>query len=243
LQSRRRMGGWGVTIPLKLDGYRPLSAAAAGELARRAADGDADARWELARSVAPAVRKAAARVARRHGRSRLLDDMADAGIAAVWERCHLYDPTRGAPTTFASRVAWHGFRDVLSDLGFPCHVPVYLFEHTNKKSKSAAADVLLAADRVKAAPERLDRPDLRRLDIPSGDDGLDPIDRRDLLERLCSLRSILSPRERRVLAMRFRLGLKHADIGRWIGRHRERSRQIEIQAIAKLRAAIDVAAY
>src|SRR5690606_35649159 len=116
------------------DADRALTPSEAGELARRAASGDAEARWALARSVAPLLRRLGSRTAYRFGRPSLSWELADAGLTEFWARCHLYDPTRGTPGTFAERVAWHGFRGVLRDLGYPVRVPAWAVEPRGVKA-------------------------------------------------------------------------------------------------------------
>lgn len=233
MRRRRPTSTW---IP---DAGRALPRAEAGELARRAAAGDAAARWEWTRSVAPLVRKVAGRVARRFGRGRLSWELADAGITEVWQRCHLYDPERGSPGVFAERVAWHGFREVLGELGYPVRLPSWVLEPKGVKARQSGAETWHRATTAMASPESIGiRP--AALDVMPEDD-TDPaeaIDLADFVRRLCGLRKFLTPRERRVLAMRFRLGRTLGEVGAWMGVTAERVRQIEAGALGKLRKAM-----
>src|SRR5690606_25520132 len=153
----------------------------------------------------------------------------------VWERCHLYDPSRGNVSTFASRVAGNAFADTLAELGYPARLPLYLVEGTAQREAAGDA-VIAAAGAVTRAPVSAGRrPGESGVDIEAeGDDIAGDLDRAANLARICSLRCLLTRRERRVLAMRFRLGLTQKQIGRWMGVTGEAVRQSEGRAIAKL---------
>lgn len=231
-----------MTNPLRIDSYRPLSPNEAGGRARRAAEGDSAARLELLASVSPMVRDAAKLFAYRRHKSRLLDDLIAEGLAGVWSKAHLYDPARGAFSTFAWRVASNAFADVVGELAYPARLPMYLVE-TNGEREAASEEVHRAAARIAQAPEPIGvRPTflLDPADRSTGDPA-ESIDRADLLQRLCGLRRILSRRERRVLAMRFRLDRTHKEIGKWLGVSYETARQDELRAIKKLQRAMGAA--
>jgi RNA polymerase sigma factor (sigma-70 family) len=78
----------------------------------------------------------------------------------------------------------------------------------------------------------------RRIDI-IGDAAADPSGAMDTGETLARLMSLLGPRERQVVSLRFGLGgreqLTLGDVGRLLGVSRERIRQIQEAAMNKLR--------
>jgi RNA polymerase primary sigma factor len=99
--------------------------------------------------------------------------------------------------------------------------------------------------RATQQPVSLERPlgeDDATLGDVVADDGVPPD---ELAEHLCLLEDVrealgqLSPRERMVLALRFGIGYERAhsleEAGRVLGVTRERARQIEAQALSRLR--------
>lgn len=223
-------------------GYRPLESTEAAELAAQAATGDDAARWRFALGVAPLVRRFAWRAAKRYGRVGLMEELASEGTAEVARRCHGYDPSRASPCVFAEQVSWQGFRRVLCDLGYPVRLPAHQVEPRGAKAKPRGARTE-AAGRAAWAPAEGFGVVPTWLDFETRpDDGLEAVDRADLLARVCEFRRLLTARERRVLAMRCRLGLTHREVGRWLGVSYEAARQSEAKALGKLRAALNVEA-
>jgi RNA polymerase sigma factor (sigma-70 family) len=218
----------------------PLSRGEAGERARRAGDGDRGARWELVASVLPMLRDQAKLFALRRGKSRLIDDLIAEAVAGLWAKAHQYDPGRGNFSTFAWCAASNAFADVVGELAHPARLPMYLVESVNEREQASEA-VIRAASAAARAYEPIGVRPANLLDPPaSAEDPAAAIDRADTLRRLCRFRELLTPRERRVLAMRFRLDRTHKEIGRWLGVSYETVRQSEIKAIGKLRKAMGV---
>jgi len=127
-------------------------------------------------------------------------------------------------------------------------------------SVDEVADAMgMPADKVQALIDAAQRP--ASLDAPLGPDGAavladliadanapspdGRLDAGDLAGRIARALAPLRRRERDILRLRFGLGLARAytldEVGRRLEMSRERVRQIELKALAKLRAAVDAA--
>jgi RNA polymerase sigma factor (sigma-70 family) len=118
----------------------------------------------------------------------------------------------------------------------------------------------MSVDKVQALIDAAQRP--ASLDAPLGPDGAavladliadanapspdGPLDAGDLADRIARALAPLRRRERDILRLRFGLGVARAytldEIGRHLEMSRERVRQIELKALAKVRAAVTAAA-
>lgn len=214
----------------------PLPASEAGELARRAAEGDEESRWAFTASLLPLVCLLAWRAGRRAGRGYLRDDLAAAGIARLHRSAHLYDPQLGAPSTFATTVCRTAFRDQLSLLGYPCRVPAGLVEGRPHRGRAPDPTVVAAAAVVQADPLPINRgrSELGDLYLSVGDDPVENAARREEVDRVRAALDQLTLRERQLIACRYEQGMTKAETGRMLGLSGERVRQIEAIALGKI---------
>lgn len=217
----------------------PLGTAEAGELARRAREGDAGARWAFVAGLTPLILRDGRRFAARIGRARLGRELVDAAAAHLWACAHQYDPARGAPSTWAGKVIRTAFRDEAAAIGYACRAPRAVPEcrpgdPADPAVRAARGVLRLDAARLDFGVERLD---------PHPGRGPTPAEAAEHADDLEALRraeaSVLDDRERRVLALRYRDGMKKVEAARALGVSQERVRQVEAGALRKLRAALE----
>lgn len=102
---------------------RPISDAEAGDLARRAREGDDAARWELAWSAWPLVKYLARRKALASGRPGLGEELAAEALLGLHRRCSTYDAARGRWTVYASYLTWTLLNCAFNRVAFAVTLP------------------------------------------------------------------------------------------------------------------------
>lgn len=235
---------------------RAKAKAARTEAARRRATAEAETeRDKLIRMMMPAVVRLAYRQG--VGRKWAIDDMVSEGVLCVLRGIETYDPDKGAAMTHLWHYARKGVTDWLRSRANIISTPAYLGTLENKirrgevapsKLKAKVRSMLTDARRARAV-QRGDAP-LYEDDDPAsrfgavaceGEDVLGRIVGEESLARVRSAMSALTDREKTILAHRFGLTRKTSrpatlnQTGQIVGLTRERVRQIEIQAINKLR--------
>lgn len=183
-----------------------------------------DEQRELVARYYPMCYHIAARIARRPGRRRdyhTVCESVQAGVMGLIRAVQLYDPTRAKPITYfyksirgAILTYWDNHMSLI-------HVP---WSPRRKRG--------VPADRKEVLAELRPCPLARKHQIAASAPELPDVDD---VEALRASLALLTPVEQMVLRERFVAGRILEDIGRQMGRTRERVRQIERDALAKLR--------
>lgn len=252
---------------LKEIGRVPLLAAEEeAALARAAQAGDEDARRRLSEANLRLVVSVAKRYA---GRGLPFLDLIQEGNLGLMKAAEKFEPDRGFKfSTYATWWIRQSITRAIADQGRTIRIPVHLVESINRVKKTAgellrrtgreptveeiAAQLDMEAARVRELlqlsqdPISLETPvgeeDAHLEDFIRDDEAGIPADEagRQLLRReLMTVLKSLTPREERVIALRFGLEDGRArtleELGREFNVTRERVRQIEAKALRKLR--------
>ena len=223
-----------------------LSAAEETTLAAAARAGDAEARRRLSEANLRLVVSVAKRYA---GRGLPFLDLIQEGNLGLMKATEKFEPDRGFKfSTYATWWIRQAITRAIADQGRTIRIPVHLVESINRVKKMSGE--LLRKNGREPTPEmiavRLDmEPERVRellllaqepvsLETPVGEAGRQML-RRELMNVLKSL----TPREERVIALRFGLEDGRArtleELGQEFNITRERVRQIEAKALRKLR--------
>ena len=198
-----------------------------------------------------------------------VEDLVQEGIIGLMRATDLYDPERGFRfKTYATWWIEQRIRRAIADGDRIVRLPVHLQEKMSR-IKRAEAKLTLAngkgptpdelamaigmdAERLMKLLWRVQATDCLEGDAPVGEDStlleitadatesaFDRAAYRELQERFRDILATLTPREERILRMRFGIGLDRdhtlESVGRQYSVTRERIRQIEAKALAKLR--------
>lgn len=171
-----------------------------------------------------------------------IEEARSAALFGLVKASRGFDPTRGNGfSTYAYASIQHSILAEANQAGLPVRLPVYLVDYDNLPYESRPK-LARAAEHVHAK--------LVSLSIPGGLAARsEPHDRSpaaaDMLEaaeqqmvtqaRIQQALSCLTPRQREVIELRYWQGLNGPQTGKVIGLSRERVRQIEKSAVAKLR--------
>ncbi|BBD01453.1 RNA polymerase primary sigma factor [Sphingobium sp. YG1] len=198
-----------------------------------------------------------------------LEDLVQEGVIGLMRATDLYDPERGFRfKTYATWWIEQRIRRAIADGDRLVRLPVHLQEKMTRirraearltlaNGKTPTSDELATA--IGMEPERLMKllwrvqaTDCIEGDAPIGEDttllalaadpsksAFDMVSYRELQERFSEILMTLTPREERVLRMRFGIGLDRdhtlESVGQEYSVTRERIRQIEAKALGKLR--------
>lgn len=198
-----------------------------------------------------------------------VEDLVQEGIIGLMRATDLYDPERGFRfKTYATWWIEQRIRRAIADGDRIVRLPVHLQEKMSR-IKRAEAKMTLANGKAPTPDElataigmdterlmkllwRVQATDCIEGDAPIGEDStllaitadgtesaFDKVAYRELQERFRDILATLSPREERILRMRFGIGLDRdhtlESVGRQYSVTRERIRQIEAKALKKLR--------
>lgn len=198
-----------------------------------------------------------------------LEDLVQEGVIGLMRATDLYDPDRGFRfKTYATWWIEQRIRRAIADGDRLVRLPVHLQEKMNR-IKRAEARLTLASGKAPSSeelataigmdPERLMKllwrvqaTDCIEGDAPIGEDttllalapdpresAFDMVSYRELQDRFSDILMTLTPREERVLRMRFGIGIDRdhtlESVGQEYSVTRERIRQIEAKALGKLR--------
>lgn len=198
-----------------------------------------------------------------------LEDLVQEGVIGLMRATDLYDPERGFRfKTYATWWIEQRIRRAIADGDRLVRLPVHLQEKMTKirraearltlaNGKPPTSDELATAmgmdsERLMKLLWRVQATDCIEGDAPIGEDttllalaedpaesAFDIVSYRELQERFSDILMTLTPREERVLRMRFGIGLDRdhtlESVGQEYSVTRERIRQIEAKALGKLR--------
>ena len=198
-----------------------------------------------------------------------LEDLVQEGVIGLMRATDLYDPERGFRfKTYATWWIEQRIRRAIADGDRVVRLPVHLQEKMTRirraearltlaNGKAPTSDELATAigmdsERLMKLLWRIQATNCIEGDAPIGEDttllalAVDPtesafdiVSYRELQERFSDILLTLSPREERVLRMRFGIGLDRdhtlESVGQEYSVTRERIRQIEAKALGKLR--------
>ncbi len=198
-----------------------------------------------------------------------LEDLIQEGVIGLMRATDLYDPDRGFRfKTYATWWIEQRIRRAIADGDRLVRLPVHLHEKMTKvrraearlslaNGKAPTPDELaiaigMDAERLMKLLWRVQATDCIEGDAPVGEDttflaltidpgesAFDIVAYRELQERFRDVLATLTPREERIVRMRFGIGLDRdhtlESVGQEYGVTRERIRQIEAKALRKLR--------
>jgi RNA polymerase primary sigma factor len=198
-----------------------------------------------------------------------VEDLIQEGIIGLMRATDLYDPERGFRfKTYATWWIEQRMRRAIADGDRIVRLPVHLQEKMSRikraeakltlaSGKAPTPDALATAigmdtERLMKLLWRVQATDCIEGDAPIGEDAtlleitadvtespFDKVAYRELQERFADILATLTPREERILRMRFGIGLDRdhtlESVGRQYSVTRERIRQIEAKALGKLR--------
>lgn len=159
-----------------------------------------------------------------------IDDLVQVGYLGLRRAAESFDPARGC--TFATyAVFWvrHACQRLLENESSTIRTPVHL-QQTRRKAGQAPRAVVCSLD-VPLGGDSFERENTR-LDMLESVEA--PVEAQLQLEALVARTPELSDTERKVMLRRAR-GERLQEIGDELGRSRERSRQVEAQAVLKIR--------
>jgi len=222
----------------------PLRGAALDPTATRAAAGDREVLADLMVGLDGLLRSKAIRTARRWSRFTIedVDDLAQDARVAALTALRSYDPTQGHAATFLGTSADLMTRRTAFNLATALHIPK---DHWNKPE---LREEIARAIRAPLSIGGADHDDGDELEIdpadPRDQSAHEAVEGREQMELVRDAMTRLRPLDREVLSRRYGLGLHGgaaqdlAEVGRVVGKSRERVRKIESKALAKLRHAV-----
>ncbi len=242
-----------VRMYLKEIGKVPLlSAAEEIEIAKRMADGDQDAKKQLAEANLRLVVSVAKRYV---GRGMLFLDLIQEGNLGLIKAVEKFDYRKGYKfSTYATWWIRQAITRAIADQARTIRIPVHMVETINKpRPDEIAREMGISEEKVREIikvaqePVSLETPigeeeDSHLGDFIPDDDAPAPAEVAAftlLKEQLMEVLDTLTPREEKVLRLRFGLDDGKArtleEVGREFNVTRERIRQIEAKALRKLR--------
>ena len=194
------------------------------------------------------------------GRGLPFMDLVQEGNLGLLKAAEKFDPSRGRFSTCATRWIEQAIQRAVIQQGHTLRLPVHVGEDLGRLRRAREQFLQETgrepteeelADELEMTPERVHL--LRgawqviSLSRPVGDDGDELVQfvtesfvteaevGRNLVAGLREVLEILSPRERKVLELRFLEGLTQQEVGRRLGVSRQRVDQIEKRALRRLR--------
>lgn len=189
------------------------------------------------------VRREAKRYRHAVGRGGVeLEDLLQAGRMGLLRAGESWDPERGAWSTYATFWVRATMRRWIADNGHAVRVPVYQQERRHKRGVPTHGSVVRLSYPARQHREGDDpAPLLDTLSYPRDADPFAPMVPSSAVQALHAAIAELPDRERRVLCQRTWGGYTLAQIGSEMGLSRERVRQLESDAIDRLRCALGAA--